>query len=76
LCHPTRDDHFSWFDYRSKAFDREPKRGLRIDYILVTPPLAELTLNADIDYALRAMERPSDHAPVWTQFKLALAPSN
>jgi len=76
LCHPTRDDHFSWFDYRSKAFDREPKRGLRIDYILVTPPLAELTLDADIDYALRAMERPSDHAPVWTQFKLALAPSN
>ncbi|MCZ6617653.1 MAG: exodeoxyribonuclease III, partial [Gammaproteobacteria bacterium] len=25
---------FSWFDYRSRAFERNPKRGLRIDLIL------------------------------------------
>lgn len=73
LCYPDADDLFSWFDYRSRAFEREPKRGLRIDYILVTRPLAERTREAGIDYALRGMSKPSDHAPVWTEFDLTLA---
>nr|WP_300314979.1 exodeoxyribonuclease III [Halomonas sp.] len=67
-CHPEVNDRFSWFDYRSKGFDREPKRGLRIDYILTTAPLTEKVSAAGIDYDLRGMERPSDHAPVWTEF--------
>ncbi|MDY7116542.1 exodeoxyribonuclease III [Halomonas sp. SSL-5] len=70
LRYPTVDDRFSWFDYRSKGFDREPKRGLRIDHILVTAPLAERVVDAGIDYALRGMEKPSDHAPVWTELTL------
>ncbi|GEK72340.1 MULTISPECIES: exodeoxyribonuclease III [Halomonas] len=69
LCHPQVDDRFSWFDYRSKGFDRDPKRGLRIDYILVTEPLAGRVRDAGIDYKLRGMEKPSDHAPVWTEFE-------
>lgn len=68
--YPDIDDRFSWFDYRSKGFDREPKRGLRIDHILVTAPLAEKVTEAGIDYRLRGMERPSDHAPVWTDLAL------
>lgn len=68
--HPAVDDRFSWFDYRSKGFDRDPKRGLRIDHILVTAPLAEQVTEAGIDYRLRGMERPSDHAPVWTDLAL------
>lgn len=68
--HPAVDDRFSWFDYRSKGFDRDPKRGLRIDHILVTAPLAEKVTEAGIDYRLRGMERPSDHAPVWTDLAL------
>ncbi|MCP1315782.1 MULTISPECIES: exodeoxyribonuclease III [unclassified Halomonas] len=74
LCHPKDAERFSWFDYRSKGFDREPRRGLRIDYILVTRLLAELATGAGIDYDLRAMERPSDHAPTWSDFSLTLAP--
>lgn len=69
-CHPDRDDVFSWFDYRSKGFDREPKRGLRIDLIMVSPGLKALVEEAGIDYALRGMEKPSDHAPVWTDIAL------
>lgn len=69
LCHPTRDDRFSWFDYRSKGFDREPKRGLRIDLIMVSPGLKHAVNAADIDYELRSMEKPSDHAPVWTDLR-------
>lgn len=63
------DRRFSWFDYRSRGFEREPKRGLRIDLILVTRPLAARTVATDIDYAIRAMKRPSDHCPVWAKFK-------
>jgi exodeoxyribonuclease-3 len=67
LLHPERDDLYSWFDYRSKGFYREPRRGLRIDHILVSAPLIERVTDAGIDYELRGMERPSDHAPVWTE---------
>jgi exodeoxyribonuclease-3 len=59
---------YSWFDYRSRGFEREPKRGLRIDLILVTQALAKRTQAAGIDYNIRSMEKPSDHCPVWTRF--------
>ncbi|MFC3283670.1 exodeoxyribonuclease III [Litchfieldella rifensis] len=70
LCHPEVSDRFSWFDYRSRGFERDPRRGLRIDYILVTSPLAEQVHGAGIDYDLRGMEKPSDHAPVWVDVAL------
>ncbi len=68
-CHPDRDDRFSWFDYRSRGFEREPRRGLRIDLILATRPLLERCREADIDYEVRAMSKPSDHCPVWVRFE-------
>lgn len=68
--YPLINDRFSWFDYRSKGFDREPKRGLRIDLILATAPLAELLAESGIDYLVRAMEKPSDHCPIWASFRL------
>lgn len=70
LCHPDNCDYFSWFDYRSRGFERDPKRGLRIDYILVSSVLAKRVKDAGIDYVLRGMERPSDHAPVWAELDL------
>ena len=66
--HPEVDDRFSWFDYRSKGFDREPKRGLRIDLMLVTAPLRDRLVEAGIDYDIRGMTKPSDHCPVWASF--------
>lgn len=66
--YPTSTDFYSWFDYRSKGFDREPKRGLRIDLILATQPLMSRCKEAGIDYDIRAMEKPSDHCPIWTYF--------
>ena len=64
--HPETNDRFSWFDYRSRGFEREPRRGLRIDGILGTTAVADRLLDAGIDYSIRAMEKPSDHCPVWT----------
>ncbi len=60
-------DSFSWFDYRSRGFEDEPKRGLRIDVILASQALQPRLLEAGIDYELRGMEKPSDHAPIWLQ---------
>ncbi|WP_279145551.1 exodeoxyribonuclease III [Photobacterium carnosum] len=64
--HPTVDDQFSWFDYRSKGF--VDNRGLRIDVILATPKLADRCTESGIDYELRGIEKPSDHAPIWSTF--------
>ena len=67
---PETDERFSWFDYRSKGFEREPRRGLRIDLILATQKLIGQCTDAGIDYDVREMEKPSDHCPIWAQFEL------
>jgi len=67
--HPSISDRFSWFDYRSKGFEREPRRGLRIDLILASQSMLELLTKAEIDYETRAMDKPSDHCPISAQFK-------
>lgn len=67
---PDVDDKFSWFDYRSRGFEREPRRGLRIDSVFACDWLNDRAVASDIDYEIRSMERPSDHAPVWTEFDL------
>jgi len=69
-CHPEVDDRFSWFDYRSRGFEADPPRGLRIDLILASAPLAGRCVAAGMDYDIRAMQKPSDHAPVWAEFNL------
>ncbi|MCG9552012.1 exodeoxyribonuclease III [Vibrio sp. Isolate31] len=67
LLHPEVNDQFSWFDYRSKGF--VDNRGLRIDVVLATQKLADKCTEAGIDYELRGIEKPSDHAPIWSTFK-------
>ena len=67
---PTVDDRFSWFDYRSRGFADDPKRGLRIDLVMASQGLIKHCVDTGIDYAIRGMEKPSDHAPVWARFSL------
>lgn len=67
-ANPNRDDNFSWFDYRSRGFDEN--RGLRIDLLLASKSLAARCIETGIDYKIRSMEKPSDHAPVWSKFLL------
>ena len=69
--YPATNNRFSWFDYRSRGFEDEPQRGLRIDHIWVTKPLLEFCQDARIDYTLRASNRPSDHCAIFADFKLA-----
>jgi len=65
---PDSTDYFSWFDYRSRGFEDNPKRGLRIDHILATPALNSHLKCVGIDYQARSMEKPSDHCPIWASF--------
>ncbi len=53
---------YSWWDYRMLGFQRN--RGLRIDHILLSSPLASRCTAAGIDRGMRKLERPSDHAPI------------
>ena len=64
---PGINDKYTWFDYRSRMFDQDPKRGLRIDQILVSEPLKSSIKNTGMDYDARAMEKPSDHCPIWLE---------
>src|SRR5579885_27029 len=59
---------FSWWDYRMNGFKRN--LGLRIDHILASDKLAGKCVKCYIDKAPRALERPSDHAPVVAEFHL------
>ncbi|HEY0892638.1 MAG TPA: exodeoxyribonuclease III, partial [Cellvibrio sp.] len=57
-------------DYRSGGFEDNPKRGLRIDLILMTQNLLDKCAASGIDYDIRGMEKPSDHCPIWAEFKV------
>ena len=54
--------HWSWWDYRSGAWDRD--RGWRIDHIYLNETLRELARSCSIDKEERGRIQPSDHAPV------------
>ena len=64
---PEEDSIYSWFDYRSRMFDDDPKRGLRIDHILISKNLVSSIHKTGIDYIARSMEKPSDHCPIWVE---------
>ena len=66
--HRQESDLFSWWDYRMLAFPKN--RGLRIDAILADDALAKKCTGAGIDREMRKGKEPSDHAPVWAEFKL------
>ena len=66
---PDEGSIYPWFDYRSRMFDDTPKRGLRIDHIMISENLMPAMQLTGIDYEARAMEKPSDHCPVWIELK-------
>ncbi|MDA8782541.1 exodeoxyribonuclease III [Porticoccaceae bacterium] len=67
---PQDDRSYSWFDYRSQGFEQEPKSGLRIDLILTSVVAMQKLQATGIDFDARASEKPSDHCPIWADFKL------
>ena len=60
--HPEQRIYTFW-KYLRNAFERDA--GLRIDHLLLSPPLASRLTGAGVDRDVRAREKASDHAPVW-----------
>jgi exodeoxyribonuclease III len=62
LHHPE-PGRYTWWDYRAGAFHQN--LGMRIDHLLVTRPLVERVVWAEIDReARKGKPTPSDHAPL------------
>jgi exodeoxyribonuclease-3 len=62
------DRLFSWWDYRAGDFHKH--KGMRIDLMLVSKPMAERVAWALIDRNARKGTLPSDHAPLIVDFGL------
>ncbi len=53
---------YTYWDYQGLAFPK--RKGMRIDFVLASPELAERVSGAMIDREERKGKGPSDHAPV------------
>jgi exodeoxyribonuclease-3 len=61
--HHPEPERYSWWDYRAGNFHKN--FGMRIDHLLVTAPVRERTVWAEIDReARKGKPLPSDHAPL------------
>jgi exodeoxyribonuclease III len=60
--HAPGPEVFTYWDYYRQRFERN--RGMRIDFVLGTPSVAERVVHAFIDREERAGTGASDHAPV------------
>jgi exodeoxyribonuclease-3 len=67
-AHNDGPGFYTWWDYRAGAFRRN--NGLRIDHLWATGTLAGRSTGAWIDKIQRAMDKPSDHAPVVAEFAI------
>jgi exodeoxyribonuclease-3 len=56
---------YTFWDYQAGAWQRN--NGIRIDHILLSPQAADRLGAAGVDKHLRALDKPSDHTPVWAQ---------
>jgi exodeoxyribonuclease-3 len=63
--HPRERMYTYWVN--EKAF-RE-KRGMRLDFLLLSAPLQKRAVAAGVDSEYRGREKPSDHAPLWVSLQ-------
>jgi len=64
--HHDEAERYSWWDYRQLGFPKN--RGMRIDLILATAPLADRCVGADIDREARKGKGASDHTVITADF--------
>jgi exodeoxyribonuclease-3 len=59
-----RDERiYTFWDYFRQSFERNA--GLRIDHLLLNAQAAPRLVDAGVHTWIRALEKPSDHAPTW-----------
>lgn len=65
--HNPKTQEYSWWDYRSQSFSKN--LGMRIDAIIGNSIAADKLSNTYIAKSYREKDKPSDHAPVISEFK-------
>jgi exodeoxyribonuclease III len=60
--HPLEPMYTFW-DYKRNRWQRDA--GLRLDHLLLSPPLADRLADAGVDRDVRRQTGASDHAPAW-----------
>ena len=58
---------YTFWDAKRNRWSRDA--GLRIDFVLLSPSLADRLEDAGVDRDIRGLEDASDHAPVWIAFR-------
>jgi exodeoxyribonuclease-3 len=58
---------YTFWDYQAGAWQRN--NGIRIDHLLLSSRAADLLRGAGVDKHLRALDKPSDHTPVWVELQ-------
>ncbi len=71
FCDSFRDLHpeqngYTYWDYSGNAFNLD--LGMRIDYLFLSPLLADSLKSCDVDKSARKAEKPSDHTPLIAEF--------
>ena len=56
---------YTFWDFQRGAWARND--GIRSDHFLLSPQCADLLEDCQIDKAVRAREKPSDHVPIWVR---------
>ncbi len=67
LSHPDARRAWTFWDYQAGAWPRD--LGLRIDFFLLSPRLVDKLQGCGIDREPRALEKASDHTPVWCRLE-------
>lgn len=67
VMQPT-GERFTFWDYKRNAWQRNA--GLRLDHILISPPISGALQAAEVDREMRGKTGASDHAPVWARLSL------
>ncbi len=60
---------YTFWDYKRDRWPRDA--GLRLDHVLLSPPLAPRLADGGVDREVRGREGASDHAPAWITLRPA-----
>jgi exodeoxyribonuclease-3 len=67
--HPAPGRLFTWWSYRSPDWTKND-RGRRLDHMWATRDVAALAVAHKVHEPCRGWERPSDHVPLVTEFRI------
>ena len=66
---PAPEKMYSWWSYRARDWEKANK-GRRLDHIWVSPQLEDSVTSHKVLKPVRGWAKPSDHAPLMSEFSL------